>query len=314
MRMKKNFRLLAGAAIVAAASMVFSSCAYDPYYSSTSIGGSYGSGGGYGGGGYGGGGYGGGGYGYGHGYGGRSFNTSLFVSTGNSRWGYDPYCYSYYDYNRRAYYDPYLYGYYPVGYRPPVVYGTPHPYGWHSGSSYIQAPSRVNNVTVANFRNRESAYRNSNYDWARQVRQAPSQQQNYQRERSTLRQPFDAQNYQQPIPGTRREQPARPSSRFDRTVSTAEVQQPQVQSQPQFQSQPQVQTRPQRQERRPFESRPQRPDRTQFESRPQSLPQPASPEAVQRMPQENGAPQRFNRGAERRPPGDENFEGRRSRF
>ena len=49
-----------------------------------------------------------------------SFNTSVFVGTGNPRWGYDPYCYSYYDYTPPRYYDPYLNGYYPVGYRPPV--------------------------------------------------------------------------------------------------------------------------------------------------------------------------------------------------
>ena len=32
-------------------------------------------------------------------------STSLFISTGNPRWGYDPSCYSYYDYTTRCYYD-----------------------------------------------------------------------------------------------------------------------------------------------------------------------------------------------------------------
>ncbi len=124
--------------------VAFSSCAYDPYY--TSVGGSYSTG-----------------YGDGYGYGGSSFNTSVFVGTGNPRWGYDPYSYSYYDYNRRAYYDPYLNGYYPVGYRPRAVYGVSHPHGWRPGSGYCRPPSRVSNVTIQNYRNRESVYRSSGY-------------------------------------------------------------------------------------------------------------------------------------------------------
>lgn len=152
--MKKNLRLLVVAALGAAASVAFTSCAYDPYYSSTTVGGSYSSG-----------------YGQGYGYGGSSFNTSVFVSTGDSRWGYDPYTYSYYDYTRRSYYDPYLNGYYPIGYRPPVVYGVPHPYGWRPGSSYCPPPRYVRNVTVVNYRNRETAYRGTSYGWAKQVRQ-----------------------------------------------------------------------------------------------------------------------------------------------
>ncbi len=137
-----------------ASSIAFSSCAYDPAY--TSVGGSYSSG-----------------YGDGYGYGGSNFNTSLFVSTGNPRWGYDPYCYSYYDYHRRCYYDPYLNGYYPVGYRPVAVVGCPHPHGWRPGSGYCPPPRYVSSVTVVNYRNRETLYRNSNYDWAKQVRQRP---------------------------------------------------------------------------------------------------------------------------------------------
>ena len=153
--MKKNLRYLAVAAVGAVVAFGFSSCAYDPYYSS--VGGSYSSGG----------------YGDGYGYGGSSFSTSIFVGTGDPRWGYDPYCYSYYDYRTRRYYDPYLNGYYPIGYRPPVVYGVPHPHGWRPGRGYIRPPGRIYGGTVANYRNRESAYRNTNYGWARQVRQGP---------------------------------------------------------------------------------------------------------------------------------------------
>lgn len=153
--MKTRFRLWAAAVLGTAAAVAVSSCAYDPYYSS--VGASYSSG------------YG--GYGYGHGYGGSSFSTSIFVSTGNPRWGYDPYCHSYYDYTRRAYYDPYLYGYYPVGYRPPIIVGVPHPHGWRPGRGRVAPPSVIRDRRLSNYSNRESAYRNSNYSWARQVRQ-----------------------------------------------------------------------------------------------------------------------------------------------
>ena len=83
------------ALVAAAVSAASTSCYYDPsYYSgSASVPTSYGSG-----------------YGYGYGYGGSNFSTSFFVSTGDPGWGYDPYCYSYYDYRRRCYYDPYLHG------------------------------------------------------------------------------------------------------------------------------------------------------------------------------------------------------------
>jgi hypothetical protein len=151
------------AALGAAVSLAVSSCAYDPYYSS--IGGSYSSG-----------------FGDGYGYGGSNFSTSLFVSTGDSRWGYDPYTYCYYDYRSRRYYDPYLYGYYPVGYRPYALYGVPHPHGWRQGSRYCPPPRTVRNVTVVNYRNRESAYRNSDYSWARQVRQQPVRSSNRDRD------------------------------------------------------------------------------------------------------------------------------------
>ncbi len=149
--MKKPLFYLAGIL----ASLAFSSCAYtpyDPYYDpSYSVG-----------------------YGEGYGYGGRSFSTSFFISTGDSRWGYDPGCHSYYDYHRRCYYDPYLNGYYPVGYRPVFVYGTPHPYGWSPSRNTIRPPSRVTNITISNYRDRESSYRSSNYSWSKQVEQRPS--------------------------------------------------------------------------------------------------------------------------------------------
>ena len=159
--MRKTSLLLAKLAISATVALTVVSCTDDGYYS---MGGSYNSGynssyGGYT------------GYGAGYGYGNSNFSTSLFVSTGNPQWGYDPYCYSYYDYNRRCYYDPYLYGYYPRGYRPPVIVGAPHPYGYRH--TYCPPPNRVTSVTLVNYNRREQAYRNSSYSWARQVRQQP---------------------------------------------------------------------------------------------------------------------------------------------
>lgn len=141
--------LLASGAV---ATLLLASCAYDPYYSSASY--SYSSAG----------------YGYGHGYGGSSFSTSVLISTGSPRWGYCPYTYTYYDYTRRAYYDPYLYGYYPVGYRPPVLVGVPHPHGWRQGR-VMPPPTRVRTVTLTNYRDRESAYRQSQHSWAPRVRE-----------------------------------------------------------------------------------------------------------------------------------------------
>jgi len=142
-----------------AVALLFSSCAYDPYYSSSSVGTTYSSG-----------------FGHGYGYGGTSFDSSLFISTGNPRWGYDPNCYSYYDFSSRRYYDPYLNGFYPVGYRPRYVYGAPHPHGWSPGRNYIAPPRRITNVTVVNYRNREDAYRNLDYSWSRNVRGQTQQQ------------------------------------------------------------------------------------------------------------------------------------------
>jgi hypothetical protein len=185
------------AAIGIAASLAFSSCAYDPYYSSS--GGYYNSG-----------------YGDGYGYGGSNFSTSFFISTGDPRWGYDPYSYCYYDYRSRRYYDPYLYGYYPIGYRPHAVYGAPHPYGWRPGGGYCPPPRTVRDVTVVNYRHRDSAYRNSNYSWARQVRQRPydgdrriegerqhNDRGNYSRSGSGSRQSSGRQTYYRPNEGSR---------------------------------------------------------------------------------------------------------------
>jgi len=158
--MKKILRLLAGAAL-GVAGLSLTSCYYDPYYGggTTSVGATYSSG-----------------YGDGYGYGSPSFSTSVFVGTGDPRWGYDPHCYSYYDYYSHRYYDPYLNGYYPMGYRPPVVYGVPHPYGWRPGVRYCPPPRSYRNVTVVNYRNRAVAYQGTGYGWARQVRQQPASQ------------------------------------------------------------------------------------------------------------------------------------------
>lgn len=188
--MKKNLRYLAVAAVGAVVAFGFTSCAYDPYYSS-SAGGSYSSG-----------------YGEGYGYGGSSFSTSLFVSTGDPRWGYDPNCYSYYDYSRNCYYDPYLNGYYPRGYRPPVVYGVPHPNGWHPGGGYMRPPGHVTNVTVNNYHDREGRYRNSSYGWAKQVRQQPRPQDQRSSQGSSGRN----SNYQNPSQYNRQNTGARPQN------------------------------------------------------------------------------------------------------
>jgi len=140
------------AGLGAAVSLVSTSCTYEPtYYSSLNSG-----------------------YYDDNYHGGGSFSTSVFIATGDPRWGYDPHSYCYYDYHSRRYYDPYLYGYYPVGHRPTAVYGVPHPHGWRPGHRYCPPPTRVRNVTVVNYRDRESAYRRTDYSWARQVRRQSS--------------------------------------------------------------------------------------------------------------------------------------------
>jgi hypothetical protein len=153
-RMKNYLPLLLGAV----AALFSASCAYDPYYSPGVASASYSTGFAP-------------GFGPGFGYGHPGFSTSVFVATGNPRWGYDPHCFSYYDFNRRCYYDPYLNGYYPIGFRPPVVFGVPHPHGWRPGRAFCPPPVGVHSVTIHNYRNREALYRRSNYAWSNQVRQ-----------------------------------------------------------------------------------------------------------------------------------------------
>ncbi len=145
--MRNKILHLAGASVAA---LLLGSCAYDSYHpantrTAVSVG-----------------------YGHGHGYGSNSFSTSFFWSTGDSRWGYDPYTRAYFDFNRRAYYDPWLYGYYPVGYRPPILVGVPHPVGYRQG--WCPPPRRITNVTIVNYNERKRAYRNTNHGWARNVR------------------------------------------------------------------------------------------------------------------------------------------------
>jgi hypothetical protein len=130
--------------VVGVSALAFSSCAYDPYYAGS--------------------------YGDGYGYGASGFSTSYFVSTGNSRWAYDPYAGAYYDNTRRCYYDPYLNGYYPIGYRPHYVYGAPHPHGWSRGSSYCPPPNSVRSYNLTNYRDRTDRYRSLGKDWSRNVR------------------------------------------------------------------------------------------------------------------------------------------------
>lgn len=98
-------------------------------------------------------------------------STSVFISTGNSRWGYDPHCRSYYDYKLNCYYDPYLRGYYPRGYRPPVIVGVPHPHGWHRGRKHCPPPSHVRDHRIRDYRKRHHHYANLNHSWARSLGQ-----------------------------------------------------------------------------------------------------------------------------------------------
>lgn len=97
-------------------------------------------------------------------------STSLFISTGNPRWGYDPHCHSYFDYTTRCYYDPYLNGYYPYGYRPPVIVGVPHPYGWRPGHRSCPPPRHYRNYKLRNHEHRDLAYRKLDHSWAKNVR------------------------------------------------------------------------------------------------------------------------------------------------
>lgn len=142
--MKKLLFRFSVAAVTAGSALSVVSCAYDPYAPSY--------------------------YGGGYGYSGGSSFSATFVSTGDSRWGYDPDRYCYYDYTRRAYYDPYLYGYYPVGYLPPRLYGVPHPHGWRPGRTYCPPPRNVRFNTISNYQNRVNLLQRRNYGWANHVR------------------------------------------------------------------------------------------------------------------------------------------------
>ncbi len=136
--------------LLAASSACFSltSCYVDPYYgSSVGYSGSYNGGGGY--------------------------SSSVFVSTGDARWAYDPYRYCYYDRYSSRYYDPYLYGYYPVGYCPTPVRGCPHPYNW-SGRGNCPPPSNIRVRDLSRYDDRVSNYSTANYQWARRVSSAGS--------------------------------------------------------------------------------------------------------------------------------------------
>lgn len=153
--MRKNFTFLS----ILSAGFVLTSCVYDGNYWAAgptgSLAASYSTG-----------------YGWGYGYGTPGFNSSVFVSTGNPRWGYDPFCRSYFDYRTNCFYDPFLHGYYPLGFRPPALVGVPHPVGWRTG--FCPPPRVIRDVRVVNYQNRASAYRASRYDWAKQVRNRPT--------------------------------------------------------------------------------------------------------------------------------------------
>jgi hypothetical protein len=230
--MIKNSRFC-GFTPVLLASTALSSCYYDPYFTSVgaTYGGSYSSSSSH----------------YG---GGSGYSSSVFISTGNAEWGYDPYTYSYYNYRRRCYYDPYLNGFYPVGYRPPVFAGCVHPHGWRPGMSYCPPPRRVSNIKIVNYRNRESAYRSAGYIQHNHREQYATQQSRPQTKPSFFQRPEQQvrpqQNYTRPSPGFQQQQQTRPSrepsrdrkqpqtrpSGFNTLINTAP--QPQAQTRPSF--------------------------------------------------------------------------------
>lgn len=102
-------------------------------------------------------------------------SSSLLIRTSSSRWGYDPHCHSYYDYTTRCYYDPWLHGYYPRGYRPPVIFGAPHPHGWRPGMAHCPPPGHVRNHRIVNYHQRQQHYRNLHHGWAKNVRCSTSE-------------------------------------------------------------------------------------------------------------------------------------------
>ncbi|PAZ05394.1 MAG: hypothetical protein CAK88_07690 [Verrucomicrobiia bacterium AMD-G2] len=150
--------------------LVLSSCYIDPYYGGSVGYSSYGSSG--------------------------SYSSSVFISTGDSRWAYDPYRYCYYDRVRGSYYDPYLYGYYPVGYLPTPILGCPHPGGW-SGHGYCPPPSRITVRNLSRYDDRLSNYESANYHWSRKVSSGGTPSWMSSSQRSQLQQRA-SQNYQAP--------------------------------------------------------------------------------------------------------------------
>ena len=163
--MKKLFILAASVS-----TLVLSSCYIDPYYGGSVGYSSYGSSG--------------------------SYSSSVFISTGDSRWAYDPYRYCYYDRVRGSYYDPYLYGYYPVGYLPTPILGCPHPGGW-SGHGYCPPPSRITVRNLSRYDDRLSNYESANYHWSRKVSSGGTPSWMSSSQRSQLQQRA-SQNYQAP--------------------------------------------------------------------------------------------------------------------
>lgn len=297
--MKRTLLRWAAAAAGLTAVLLVSSCAYDPYYSSD-----------------------------GYGYSGGSYSSSVFISTGNSRWGYDPYCNSYYDYNRRAYYDPFLYSYYPVGYRPPVVYGVPHPHGWRPGSNYCPPPSRVRNTTLSNYRDRESLYRRSNFSWAGQARQQGSGS-NFQpradfgrpRQDAGSRDPRNSNRFNNDNRPVQRQFPGIDPNRGSddsrgRPDFTRPSQRDSSYGRPQMPDRSQFQGRPQMPDRSQFQGRPQMPDRSQFQDRSRENRRPSSPSGFNnpvRLAPERSAPQIDRTPPSRPMPSRESFRPEQSR-
>lgn len=140
MRKLLHLRALTAAAV---AVLGASSCAYDPSYT---IGGSYRGG-----------------------HHGGSVSTSLFVSTGDSRWGYDPGCFAYYDYRRSCYYDPFARCYYPSGVRP-VLIGRSHPHGWRPGRAHCPPPVNVRTVYAPSYRGSSTGGSLSHAAWSEPTR------------------------------------------------------------------------------------------------------------------------------------------------
>lgn len=103
------------------------------------------------------------------GYSRSKVNTSVFISTGDPRWGYDPYCYSYYDYNRRCYYDPYRNAYYPVGCRPTIRVGASHPHGWHPGRAICPPPRRVCDTYLSGYNDRHETNIHAGFSWSKHI-------------------------------------------------------------------------------------------------------------------------------------------------